>query len=121
MKTAGTFDKRLMLIDSTTDVTATVTGSAVDLNGEVDMNELNVRIVVPSVSGTTPKIVAAYQGTDDGTNWTTLYTFPDITAAGEYNHKMRGKGRYRRLVLTVSGTSPNFGKVKAGISTGGVF
>ena len=120
MKTAGTIDHKLMLIDSTADVTSTVTGSAVDLNGD-DMDELNVRCVVPSVSGTTPKIVLKIQGSDDKSNWTDLYVFPDITGAGEFSHKFRGKGRWRRAVATVSGTSPNFGKVLVGYSTGGVY
>ena len=119
MKTAGTFDDNLMLIDSTADVTATVTGSAVDLNGP-DMDELNVRVIVPKATGTTPKIVLVIQESDDKSNWTAAYTFPDIIAAGEYNKKFRAKGRYRRAVATVTGTTPNFGKVLVGYSTGGV-
>lgn len=120
MKTAGTFDEKLMLVDSSANVTSTVTGSAVDFNGP-DMDELNIRIIVPSVSGTTPKIVAKIQESANGSDgWKDIYTFPDITAAGEYSKKMRGTLRYRRAVLTVSGTSPNFGFVKVGASTGGV-
>ena len=120
MKTAGTFDNKLMLVDSTANVTATVTGAAVDFNGP-DMDEINIRIVVPSASGTSPKIVAAIQESANGSSdWKTIYTFPDITAAGEYSKKMRGTLRYRRAVLTVTGTSPNFGFVKVGASTGGV-
>ena len=120
MKTAGTFDDKLMLIDSTANVTSTVTGTAVDFNGP-DMEELNIRVIAPSASGTTPKMIVGIQESDDGSNnWKTIYTFPDITAAGESSKKIRGTKRYRRAVLTVSGTSPNFGFVKVGVSTGGV-
>lgn len=121
MKTAGTFDNKLMLVDSTADVTATATGNAVDFNGAIDMDELNYRVIVPKATGTTPKLVVKIQGSDDKSTWTDLYTFPDIDAAGEYSHKFRGKGRYRRAVMTVSGTSPNLGKVLIGASVGGVY
>lgn len=121
MKTAGTFDNKLMLVDSSADVTADANGSAVDFNGPIDMDELNYRIIVPSVSGTSPTLDIKIQGSDDQSNWTDLYAFPQITAAGEYSHKFRGTGRYRRAVIDVGGTSPNFGKVKIGASAGGVF
>ncbi|MBQ6520910.1 MAG: hypothetical protein IJI14_19570 [Anaerolineaceae bacterium] len=120
MKTAGAFDKELMLIETTSAMTSTTTGSAVDFHGD-DLYELNYRAVVGgTISGTTPKIVLKIQGSDDRSNWHDIVTFPDITAAGEMNIKVRGKGRYRRAVATVSGTTPSFGFVKVGVSTGGV-
>lgn len=118
---AGTFDKELMLIETTSAMTSTTTGSAVDFHGD-DLYEMNYRAVVSgTISGTTPKIVLKIQGSDDKTTWTDLVTFPDITAAGEWNKMFRGKGRYRRAVATVSGTNPSFGSVKVGVSAGGVF
>ena len=120
MKNAGTFDKKLMLLEPSSNLTSTTTGNAVDFHGD-DVYPLNVRAVVKSVSGTSPKMVLEYQGSDDGTNWTTIYTFPDIEAAGEYNKKILGKGRYRRVKATLTGTSPNFGMPSIGISTGGMF
>ena len=121
MKTGGTFDDKLMLIETTSAMTSTTTGSAVDLNGD-DMDELNVRVIVGgTISGTTPKIVLKIQGSADKSTWVDLYTFPDITGVCEMNHKFRGKGRWRRAVATVSGTSPSFGSVKVGYSTGGVY
>ncbi len=120
MKTAGTFDKELMLIETTSAMTSTTTGSAVDFHGD-DLYEVNYRAVVGgTVSGTTPKIVLKIQGSDDKSNWTDICVFPDITEAGEWNMQVRGKGRYRRAVATVSGTNPSFGWVKVGVSTGGV-
>ena len=120
MKTGGTFDNKRMLIETTSAMTSTTTGTAIDFGGP-DMDELNVRAIVSgTISGTTPKIVLAYQESADNSTWKTVYTFPDITAAGEWSKKIRAVGRYRRAVATVSGTSPSFGSVKVGISTGGV-
>ena len=34
MKTAGTFDNKLILLEPTSNLTSTTTGSAVDLNGD---------------------------------------------------------------------------------------
>ena len=111
MKTAGTFDDKLILIEEA--ISGAKTGEAVDLNGD-DMDELNVRIIAPQ-KGTS--LVVKIQGSDDKTTWNDLYTFPAITEAGEYNHKFRGKGRWRRAVITASG---NWGNVIVGYSTGGV-
>ena len=120
MKTGGTYDNKRMLIETTSAMTSTTTGTGVDFGGP-DMHELNVRVVVSgTVSGTTPKIVLTYQESADNSSWTTVYTFPDITGVCEMNKKIRATGRYRRAVATVSGTSPSFGSVKVGISTGGV-
>ena len=117
---AGTFDKNLMLIETTSAMTSTTTGDPVDFHGD-DLYEMNYRAVISgTVSGTTPKMVLKIQGSDDKSNWTDICVFPDITAAGEKNMKVRGKGRYRRAVCTLSGTSPSFGSVKVGASTGGV-
>ena len=119
MKTAGAFDKDLMLLEPASALTATATGDAVDFHGD-DLYELNLRAVFPKADGTTPKAVLVYQGSDDGTNWSDIYTFPDIEAAGEFNKKIRAKGRYRRAKVTITGTNPDFGLVKIGINTGGV-
>ena len=120
MKTAGTFDKDLMLIETSSAMTSTTTGDPVDFHGD-DLYEVNYRAVVGgTISGTTPKIVLKIQGSDDKSNWSDICVFPDITAAGEWNMQVRGKGQYRRAVATLSGTSPSFGWVKVGVSTGGV-
>lgn len=114
------FDNRLMLIDPSANVTATVTGSPVEFPGE-DMRELYVGIFVPSKAGTNPKIVATIQESADKSTWTTIATFADITDKGMYVTHLQGKKKYRRAVLTVSGTDPNFGKVKVGVLTSGTY
>ena len=114
----GTFDAKLMLIETSSAMTTTTTGSAVDFHGD-DLYEVNYKAVVSgSVSGTSPKIVLKIQGSDDKSNWHDIVTFPDIEAAGVWDMQARGTGRFRRAVATVSGTSPSFGSVKVGVSTG---
>lgn len=107
------FDKKAMLIDSTADVTATgITGSKVDFYGP-DPTEFVYRIVVPAAVDTT-SMVAKIQESDDGTTWNDLVTFPTITKAGDNHVHARSKKRYRRAVLTVTGATANFGKVRLG-------
>lgn len=112
------FDYNTMFFDTTSAVTATATSNAMDFHGP-DLTELAYRFVVNgTVSGTTPKIVPTLETSDDNNTFTTEYTFPDITAAGESIVKYRAKKRYRRMKLTVSGTNPSFGHVEAGIDSG---
>lgn len=112
------FDVNTMFFDTTAAVTATATSSAMDFHGP-DLTELAYRFVVNgTVSGTSPKIVPTLETSDDGVTYATEYTFPDITGAGDTIVKYRAKKRYRRMKLTVSGTSPSFGHVEAGIDSG---
>lgn len=112
------FDVNTMFFDTTAATTATATSSAMDFHGP-DLDEVDYRIVVNgTVSGTTPKIVPSLETSDDGTNFSTEKTFPDITAAGEYHNKYRCKKRYRKMKLTISGTNPSFGHIEAGIDSG---
>ncbi len=112
------FDVNTMFFNTTAATTATATSSAMDFHGP-DLDEVNYRIVVNgTVSGTSPKIVPTLETSDDNSTFATEETFPDITGAGEFNHKYRCKKRYRRLKLTISGTSPSFGHIEAGIDSG---
>ena len=112
------FDKHTMFFDTDSAVTSTTTSSAMDFHGP-DLAELTYRIVVNgTVSGTSPKIVPTLETSDDNVTFTTEYTFPDITGADEKIVKYRAKKRYRKLKLTVSGTSPSFDHIEAGIDSG---
>ena len=112
------FDVNTMFFDTSSAVTETVTSDAMDFHGP-DLDDVCYRIVVNgTVSGTTPKIVATLETSDDNSTFTTEFTFPDITAAGETLKKYCCKKRYRKMKLTVSGTSPSFGHVEAGIDSG---
>ncbi len=112
------YDKNTMFFNTDSAVTATVTSNVFDFHGP-DLDEIDYRIVVNgTVSGTSPKIVPTLETSDDNSTFTTEVTFPDIEAAGEYHFKFRSKKRYRKMKLTVSGTSPSFGHVEAGMDTG---
>lgn len=112
------FDVNTMFFDTNSALTSTATSEAMDFHGP-DLAELAYRFVVNgTVSGTNPKIVPTLETSDDGTTYSTEYTFPNITAAGEVIVKYRAKKRYRKMKLTVSGTSPSFGHVEAGIDSG---
>ena len=112
------FDVNTMFFDTDSALTATATSQVMDFHGP-DLAELAYRFVANgTVSGTNPKIVPTLETSDDNETFTTEYTFPDITAAGEVIVKYRCKKRYRKMKLTVSGTSPSFGHVEAGIDSG---
>jgi len=112
------YDYNTMFFNTTAATTATATSSVIDFHGP-DLDEVDYRIVVNgTVSGTTPKIVPTLETSDDNSTFSTEFTFPDITAAGETHKKFRSRKRYRRLKLTVSGTSPSFGHIEAGIDSG---
>lgn len=70
---------------------------------------MSVQVMVPSVSGTTPTLDVDVQESADDTNWSTIASSPQITAAGEYIISFATDKRYVRVALTVGGSSPNFG------------
>ena len=112
------YDVHTMFFNTSSALTSTSTSEVIDFHGP-DLEEIDYRIVVSgTVSGTTPKIVATLETSDDNSNFATEMTFPDITAAGEIHKKFRSRKRYRKLKLTVSGTSASFGHVEAGIDSG---
>ena len=65
---------------------------------------------VSAVSGTNPTLDVDIQESDDtGTNWFTVYSFPRITATGQYRSpKLALLGNRIRYVQTLGGTSPSF-------------
>ena len=112
------FDVNTMFFNTTAATTSTATSNAMDFHGP-DLAELAYRFVANgTISGTSPKIVPTLETSDDNSTFTTEYTFPDITGAGETIVKYRAKKRYRRMKLTVSGTNPSFGHIEAGIDSG---
>lgn len=90
--------------------------------GAGDNMPITYILKVPSVSGTTPTLVAKIQESDDSTNWADLCTFENnastpsntINAAGVYHVSARSSKRYRRVHLTLGGTTPNFGVATVG-------
>ncbi|RME37940.1 MAG: hypothetical protein D6794_06145 [Deltaproteobacteria bacterium] len=112
-------DNDLILRDSSAgNLTASETGSSVDFGGG-DSRAMTYVVVVPQASGTSPTLDAKVQESDDGSTWRDVLSFPQITASGTYRVTAQLDGRYRRCVLTVGGTSPDFGAVIVAPELGG--
>jgi hypothetical protein len=74
-------------------------------------NSYQVNIPVTVIGGTSPLMsVQIQESNDTGTNWFTVYTFPNITTTGVFvSPKLNAKGNRVRYVQTISGTvSPTF-------------
>ena len=108
-----------MLHNPGTDLTLTATGTGKLIEGTA-IDGQYVRASVPQATGTAPTLDITIQESDTlGTGYVTNTTFAQITAAGAYRRVYSSKRKYTRAVLTVGGTTPNFGKVQVGFDTGG--
>lgn len=90
-------------------VTATGTGSAVDLGNGV--NSTNAILEVGAVTGTTPTLDVKLQESDDNATWTDISggAFTQITAATQRQAiRVQRSKRYCRGQATVGGTTPSF-------------
>ena len=113
------FDYNTMFFDTESAVTETASSSVMDFHGP-DLAELAYRVVINgTVSGTSPQVVVTLVTGDspDAVN-TTEATLATMTTAGEAIFKYRAKKRYRKITLTVTGTSPSFGHIEVGIDSG---
>lgn len=119
------YDSLLVIRDGTTNLTATETIPAAGLNIPfTPLRGLDLNVVVPSVSGTSPTLaVKVQEATTSGGTYNDRAVYPvNITAAGEYNLRFHlDKGfSFIKVVLTVGGTTPNFGGtiVRVGMDEG---
>jgi hypothetical protein len=88
--------------------TATGQSSALRVFGD----KANFLVDVTAVSGTTPSMTLSVEWSHDGTTWFPAAT-PDtlgaaITAAVKRVHTVDIKGKFCRLVWTITGTTPSF-------------
>lgn len=111
-------DSNLMLIESAADVEATVTGTGVKIGPSVE--DETWLIYVPSKAGTTPTLVVTIEESADNSSWTQT-TSLTVSAAGQYFQTVKSNKDYRRAVLTVGGTTPNWGKVMVGRVSAGQY
>jgi len=120
-------DAELLFRDGSTNLTATMAGSYIQLPPFV--NPMSLRLVVPTMAETGDKIVATVTYSDDGTNAKEVVTLPDITYANvltnkitEYFVPLFGRA-YVKLTLTITdadaGADFNAGAVMAGIVPAG--
>ena len=113
------YDADVMLHNPGTDLTLTATGTGKLIEG-TPIDAMSIRVSVPQATGTAPVMDITIQESDTlGSGYQTVVTFPQITAAGVYRRRYSSKRKYARSVLTVAGTTPNFGKVQVGFETGG--
>ncbi len=113
------YDADMMLSNTGTDLTATINGTGKQIEG-TPINGKFIRVSVPQATGTSPTCDITIQESGTlGSGYTTVVTFDQIIAAGIYRRVYSSRKKYVRAVLTVGGTSPNFGKVQVGFDTGG--
>lgn len=113
------YDAEVMLHNPGTDLTATATGTGKVIEG-TPFDGPVVRVSVPQATGTSPTLDITIQESDSlASGYTTVVTFDQITAAGVYYRRYSSRKKHVRAVLTVGGTTPNFGKVQVGFATGG--
>lgn len=110
------YDKNLELRDGASAITTSTNGSFVDLGSGV-YGQLEVVVVVGTVTGTSPTLDLDIEFSTDGTNAITSekLSFKRITATGVYKMFLKTFRRYARWKSTVGGTSPSFGAVKVEI------
>lgn len=114
MPYAGMRDVDTTLRTGATDLNATETTPTVRVQG-TPLAGLALVIDVPSVSGTSPTLSPKLQhgNAADGSDATDLVlVLPAITAVGQYIRRFYTDKRFVRAVLTLGGTSPNFGRTK---------
>lgn len=112
-------DSNLILLNQA--VTATVTGSFFDLGKGGVLNSFDVRINIPQATGTSPTLGIAFDFGDDGSTAVDTLTVQESAtagAAGILDKRLRTRHRYVRPVLTVGGTTPNFGTVTIQAASG---
>ena len=112
------YDAEVMLHNPGTDLTATVTGAGKEIQG-TPIDGPTVRVSVPQATGTAPTLDITIQESTDNVTYVTLVTFKQIVAAGVHLRRYSSRLKWVRAVLTVAGTTPNFGKVQVGFATGG--
>lgn len=81
-------------------------------------NGVDVRLHVPSVTGTSPTLDVIIQDSPDASVWSNRLTFAQVIAAGEYRQKLVTKQKYVRMNIVQGGTTPAFGVVECGFETG---
>lgn len=116
----GVFDTLLMLRSSGDgSLTTTGTCSGVTING-TPAGGATAKVVVPAAATTTTLLVEIQVAdTDADGSYATVAQSESISAAGEYAIRFATRRTYARCKVSVAGTSPDFGAVQIGITSGG--
>jgi len=90
----------------------TTTGNSGQLNPSGDGETINLLVNVTAVSGTTPNLVLSVEWSSDGTNFATpdgaADAFAAITTTATKVKQVERKGKFYRVVWTITGTTPSF-------------
>lgn len=87
----------------------TASGDSGTLDGWGAADSLRIQLDVTAVSGTSPTLDVVVEDTLDGTNWNTIGTFAQKTAAGREVVNITGLfSDTLRVRWTVAGTTPSF-------------
>ena len=79
------------------------------LLGFGDWSKFRAQLAVTAASGTTPTLDVVIEDSLDGTNWNTVATFTQKTAAGVQAADVTGLfGDQLRVRWTIAGTTPSF-------------
>ena len=118
---AGPRDDSLVLRSDGSNLTSTETDTVTITGGIAVVRPLAVHVTVPSQSGTTPTLKVTAQCTEDGESIEVTHT-DNIDDATTFPFELilpmpPSIGEAWDVVLTVGGTSPNFGAVESWIES----
>lgn len=92
-----------------TSAARTTSGSSTPTSGWGVVSQLRVQLEATAASGTTPTLDVVVEDTVDGTNYNTIATFTQLTAAGRQVVNVTTPfADTLRVRWTVAGTTPSF-------------
>jgi hypothetical protein len=103
-------DVTLLSNQATTDVSGTFTTSGTSASIDaLGATSFGFTVDVTAASGSTPTLDVEFQGSDDGTNWTSVVSARRFTATGvDVEPSFGSSFRYYRYSYTVGGGTPSF-------------
>lgn len=115
-------DNNLLFRDTTASLTETETSAAIEING-TPLKGMAVVLNVPKKSiGDTLQLTL--QHSTNGSTWTTLLTAETVASVTEAStvpfkitRRFNTRNKYAKVILTVAGTSPDFGAVNGHIES----
>lgn len=99
----------MALVTALASAARTTSSNSGTLSGFGDWSKFRAQLAVTAASGTTPTLDVVVEDTLDGTNWNTIATFTQKTAAGVQAVDVTGLFTDQlRVRWTVAGTTPSF-------------
>lgn len=116
-------DSQMLLRSTTANLTSTETSAAFTM-GPTPLDGLNCVVVVPQ-QGTQTTFDLTLQDSTDNSHWNTFLTFETLASNTQavstpvmQARRFQTLGQYIRSVVTVAGTSPNYGAVEVWLDDG---